>query len=204
MSMPGRAAAWISLVVALGVASTGCATCMSDVLLTPSKRALNSLKNRTASPTPADIDPRVTLDTMLAPGDDRTRWQDARAGSIEGFVIRVHDAGAESANCFSPTRRDAHIEIARRVDAPPRERVVVEVTPRLRDLARQRGLDWSTDALANAITGRRVRIEGWLLFDSEHAGESENIRPGAVENWRATAWEIHPVTAIAVIDSPRE
>ena len=185
-----------ALVFALAVLSTGCATCPVNVFLLPGTRAFNSLKNRTTLPTAADFDPRVTLDAMLAPGDDRRRWQHSRAGAIAGYIVRVHDAGPESANCLSGTRVDAHIEVARRRDAPPNERLIVEVTPPMREWAASRGVDWSTATLRSQLTGRRARIEGWLLFDDEHDDESENTRPGHRGNWRATAWEIHPVTAI--------
>jgi hypothetical protein len=171
-----------------------------NVFLPPGKHALNSLKNRVTLPTSTDFDPTVTLAALLAPGDDRHRWRHTRAAAIEGYVVRVHDAGAESANCFSRSRLDGHIEVARRPDAPPNERVIVEVTPAMRDAAAKRGIDWSTATLRGQLTGRRVGIEGWLLFDTEHDDESENTRPGHRDNWRATAWEIHPVTAIVVLD----
>jgi hypothetical protein len=181
---------------ALVMLSTGCATCPVNLFLLPGKRAFNSLKNRTTVPAAADFDSRVTLDAMLAPGDDRRRWQPSRAAAIEGYIVRVHDAEPESANCLSRTRLDAHVEVARRPDAPPNERVIAEVTPGMRERAASRGVDWSTATLRSQLTGRRVRIEGWLLFDDEHDEESENTRPGHPGNWRATAWEIHPVTAI--------
>jgi hypothetical protein len=38
-----------------------------------------------------------------------------------------------------------------------------------------------------------------MYFDVGHAEESENVSPGKPDNWRATAWEIHPVTKITVI-----
>jgi hypothetical protein len=76
--------------------------------------------------------------------------------------------------------------------------VIVEVTPPMRDRARARGVDWSVDALRAKLVGRHVRFTGWLLFDSEHADEAENTNPGGRDNWRATAWEIHPVTDIVV------
>jgi hypothetical protein len=186
------------VIVLLTLFSSGCATCLVNVFLTPGKRAHNALKNRTAVPVAADVDARVSLEAMLAPGDDRGRWQQTRAGVIEGYVVRVHDAGAESANCFSPTRLDTHVEIATRMDAPPRERVIVEITPPMRDAAARQGRDWSTATLQRELTGRRVRVEGWLLFDSEHDEEAENTRPGRAGNWRATAWELHPVTSIAL------
>jgi len=187
-------------VFVLAVLSIGCATCPVNVFLLSGKRAVNSLKNRTTLPAAADFDPRVTLDAMLTPGEDRSRWQHSRAGAIEGYIVRVHDAGVESANCLSGTRLDAHIEVALRPDAPPNERVIVEITPPMREWAASRGVDWRTGTLRRQLTGRRARIEGWLLFDNEHDEESENTRPGHRGNWRATAWEVHPVTAIVVSD----
>ena len=193
-----RLAAWLQVLVlaSCALAVSGCATCAVNAFLLPGKRSFNAMKNRTAIPSVGDIDPRVTLEAMLASGDDRNRWQQTRAAVIEGVVVRVHDAGPESANCFSSTRLDAHIEVALRADAPPNQRVIVEVTPPMRAWATRQGRDWSTPALQRAFTGQRVRIEGWLLFDDEHDEESENTRPGHRDNWRATAWEVHPVTAI--------
>jgi hypothetical protein len=170
------------------------------IFLPASAKAVSALKNRTAHPLAADFDSSVTLDALLQPGEDSGRWSIARAATIEGYVVRVHQAGIEAANGFSLTRRDTHIEIASRLGASPRERVIVEVTPAWRDWAKQRGLDWSADTLQRALVGRRCRFEGWLLFDRAHADESENTSPGRPGNWRATAWEIHPVTAITIVD----
>jgi hypothetical protein len=167
--------------------------------ITPSKRALSTLKNRTAAPLGADFDHGASLDALLEPGDDRARWSESRAATIEGYVTDVREGGVEAANCFSLTRRDVHIHLARRADAPLQETVVVEVTPRARDAARARGLDWSFDALRHGLLGRRCRFEGWLLYDREHADESENDAPGNPVDWRATAWELHPVTSLEVL-----
>ena len=186
----------VSLLGVLILGSSACATCPVNAFLLPGKRAFNDLKNRTALPSAADFDPRVTLAAMLAPGDDRGRWQQTRAAAIEGYVVRIHDADRESANCFSSTRVDTHIEIAQGLDAPPAQRVIVEVTPPLRDQMQAAGRDWSTAVLQREFTGAYVRVEGWLLFDDEHDEESENTGPGGRRNWRATAWEIHPVTSI--------
>jgi hypothetical protein len=51
--------------------------------------------------------------------------------------------------------------------------------------------------------GRWVRVTGWLLFDAEHANAAENTAPGRARNWRASAWEIHPITAVEVVPRPR-
>ncbi len=162
-------------------------------------RAFASLKNRTVLPGPDDFDGRVTLDALLEPGDDRDRWSEGRAAKIEGYVVAVARGGIEAANCYSLRTRDTHIYVARSLSAPPRERVVVEVTPRLREWAWRQGYDWTESALESALIGRWCRIEGWMLFDLEHARESENLSPGDAQNWRATAWEIHPVTSITVL-----
>jgi hypothetical protein len=167
--------------------------------LSPAGREFMRLKNREAEPSPQDFDAGVTLEALLRPGEDRARWSESRAGRVEGYVVEVVEGGVEAANCYSYRERDTHVHVAPRADAPRVEWVVVEVTPRARERARARGLDWSTEALRRELVGRRCRFEGWLLFDREHAGESENISPGASGNWRATAWELHPVTALEVL-----
>ena len=167
--------------------------------LSPAGREFMRLKNRDAEPSPQDFDAGVTLEALLRPGADRALWSESRAGRVEGYVVEVVEGGVEAANCYSYRERDTHIHVAPRADAPRIEWVVVEVTPRARERARARGLDWSAEALRRELVGRRCRFEGWLLFDREHAGESENISPGASRNWRATAWELHPVTALEVL-----
>lgn len=168
--------------------------------LTPSKRALLRLKNRDAGPAPADFDARVSLAALVAPGDDRARWDEGRAAVVEGYVVEVRPGAVEAANCFSFAERDTHIHVAPRADSPARETVVVEVTPRSRRAAAGRGLDWSQEGLRRALVGRRCRVEGWLLYDREHDEEAENTAPGRAANWRATAWEIHPATRIEVLE----
>ena len=167
------------------------------VSFTAGKAALSRLKNRDSAPRAEDFDPRATLAALLEPGDDRARWPTARAARVEAYVVAVGEAKVEAANCFA--RSDVHIDVAARPDAPLSERVVLEVTPRWRDAARRRGEDWSADALRRELTGRFCRFEGWLFFDAGHAEESENVAPGRRGNWRATAWEIHPVTRIEVL-----
>ena len=173
---------------------------VSGFALTPRKRALLRLKNRDAEPTPADFDARVSLAALVAPGDDRARWDEGRAARVEGYVVEVRPGAVEAANCFSLAERDTHIHVAARAGAPAREGVIVEVTPRTRRAAAARGLDWSQEGLRRALTGRRCRFEGWLLYDREHDREAEHTAPGRAGNWRATAWEVHPVTRIEVIE----
>jgi hypothetical protein len=163
------------------------------------ERRLIALKNRETPPNETDFDRRVTLEALLMRGPDQSRWSDERAAVIEGYVVRVQSGAIEFANCLSLSERDIHIDVAREQRASATERVVVEVTPHWRRRAREDGLDWSLEALSRLV-GKRVRMEGWLLFDTEHQDESENTKPGVLHNWRATAWELHPVTGIRVVE----
>lgn len=171
----------------------------AGIALTSRQRSLHRLKNRTSFPQATDFDVRFTLDAVLQPGDDRHRWSTNSAAKVQGQVIDVAYAGVEATNCFSPGGRDIHILIARRDGVQKREHVVLEVTPKFRQWAATQGMDWSEEALQARLVGHWVEFEGWLYFDVGHAEESENTAPGNPENWRATAWEVHPITKITVI-----
>ena len=155
---------------------------------------MQRLKNRTAIPQPADFDTAVTLQKMLQAGDDHNRWSETRAARVEGYVVSIANGPIELTNCSWPGSRDIHIHIGLRPDAPPREHLVLEVTPRMREWASRQGWDWSEEKLRGVMLNRWCSFEGWLLYDSHHAGESESNAPGRAGNWRATAWEIHPIT----------
>jgi len=171
----------------------------AGIALTSNARNLHRLKNRTAIPQAADFDSSITLDAILQPGDDRNRWSIDRAARIQGEVIDVAYSRPEATNCYSPCRRDVHIVISNRKGAPKTEQVILEVTPNLRDWATQQGIDWSEQTLQAQLAGHWVEFEGWLYFDVGHAEESENTHPHAAGNWRATAWEIHPITKIRIL-----
>lgn len=112
-------------------------------------------------------------------------------------MAAVYPGGVETANCHAQNvaLRDTHIELVRSLaDTLPAHRLIVELTPHTRPMI---GLG-DTASLRRLLLGKRVRVQGWLLFDDEHQQQSENTAPEAPDNWRATAWEIHPVTGIAV------
>src|SRR5690242_3239395 len=165
----------------------------AGIALTTRARNLHRLKNRTSIPTATDFDSTITLDALLQPGDDTNRWSNNRAGRLQGEVIDVAYARPEATNCFNPCRRDIHIVLATHKGATKREQVIVEVTPNFQRT------DWSEETLHAQLVGHWCEFEGWMYFDAGHAEESENISPGKLDNWRATVWEIHPVTKIAVL-----
>jgi hypothetical protein len=165
---------------------------------------LNRLKGRYHSPVTSDIDPTVTLTAMAAPGDDEDRFDVKSAATVTGFVLEVMVGGKETCNChaIAEDERDTHIALTLSEDGEKKQSVVAEVTPRTRFLHKQAGEDWTTETLKRNLTGKWVEVTGWLLFDFEHIHQAENTNPGNRANWRATCWEIHPVTSIKVLPGP--
>jgi len=168
----------------------------------PKLRALNTLKRRMTIPTPGDIDPNVTLKAMAAAGVDTRRWDEKRGATIEGYVADVKVGGVESVNCHThdPAYRDTHIELT--LDPTKSDEstyVIVEVTPQVREQMSKNGVDWSTRTLRTSLLGRWVRVTGWLFFDVEHKPNAKNTASRGAHIWRATVWEIHPITAMEVL-----
>lgn len=173
----------------------------------PSIQALNRLKNRSTAPTPFDIDKAATLRAMTAPGDDINRWNPNRGATVVGYVASVKPGGVETVNCHARSLhgRDTHIDltVSPRDAADETRHVIVEVTPHWRTAMAAKGVNWETDALEQTISGRCVAVTGWMLFDAEHRNESANTAKPGREVWRATAWEVHPITGIRVLPSCR-
>jgi hypothetical protein len=191
----------------------------------PAAKALNPLKNRSNAPTPGAIDRRITLAAMLKPGDDTNRFSMTKAATITGYVVSAKVGGIETCNCHATDalNRDTHIDVVAdpkfavpnlikvtTVDKSGKEHtinkdsnekfhVIVEVTPRVRQQMKAKGVDWSTATLHQTLPGHRVAFTGWLLFDAEHKPQAENTNPGGKLNWRATCNELHPVFAISIL-----
>ncbi len=169
-------------------------------------KALNRLKNRYNNPNSSDFNTRVSLSSLLQTSDDTERFTTDKAVTIEGYVFKVKAGGKETCNCTTAVDRykDIHIELVADYNhAGENDRVVVEVTPRLkRQIFNQLGIaSITTRNLKNAIEGRTIRVKGWLFFDEEHTENAYNTNPDNVENnWRATCWELHPVTSIEIIE----
>ncbi|HYK55785.1 MAG TPA: hypothetical protein VEV15_04850 [Flavisolibacter sp.] len=166
--------------------------------------ALNAYKNRYAAPKKADFDASVTLAALLRSGDPNQFSQD-KAAVVHGYVYDVKPGGVESCNCKTsdPQFRDTHIEITPdENNTGPENRLIVEVTPRLRAAMQKKGVDWSTAALRQSIKGHWVEVAGWLTYDAEHETAAYANDPDDAigqHNWRATVWEVHPITYLKVI-----
>jgi hypothetical protein len=165
-------------------------------------QALNLLKNRATAPTDAQIAPRVTLNGMLADGDDTGRFDQGQGAEITGYVIKVQQGGRhESANCGNSAMlaTDTHITVGSGPNSTEAQSLVVEVTPKWRMAMQKRGVDWRTETLQATLVGHRVQFRGWLMFDTQHAREAVNTAPANPQDWRKTVWEIHPITAMQIV-----
>jgi len=164
----------------------------------------NKLKNRARKPHAADLDDTVTFEALRQPGDDRDRWSTANAATIVCYVKKVQATGAETCNCGAKDKAltDTHFDLV----ADPSDAglpVIAEITPVWRLIHKHFGQeDWSSAAIRNKYQGQKVRITGWLFFDEIHEHEANNTDPDdsvGKKNWRATAWEIHPITKIELV-----
>ena len=164
---------------------------------------LNKQKNRYNYPLQSDFDSAITLNSLLIPGNDENRWNVKTAVELTGYVFEVKSGGSETCNCHvnDDVHTDTHIVlVADPTNHTGNKRVIIEITPRMRFLMAKKGIDWSTSKLKSQLVGHWVKVKGWLFFDSEHTASAENTNPGNVKNWRATAWEVHPITNIEIVN----
>lgn len=145
---------------------------------------------------------------------------EGRVFATTGYLYYVSKAGAESVNCnltaaeaidlhigigfdkslaaqvreLRKARKGIPTELKRRLMM---ESVVVEMTPHFRATVAEA---WSFEGV-RAQEGMPVRVTGQLMADNEHNIRSQNCAlPGAdlAKCWRASAWELHPVTRLEV------
>jgi hypothetical protein len=168
---------------------------LTGIVTTAQQAKLNPLKNRYTFPTTEDIVPKVDLALMLK--STKGQLDDSKAAEIEGFITEVRAGGIESCNCGAtdPINMDTHIYVNETPDGDKKHAVIVEITPRMRKLMEGKA-DWSTKSLVKLLKpGTKVRLTGWLFYDSEHENAAQNIKDRP-HNWRGTCWELHPVTGI--------
>jgi hypothetical protein len=178
-------------------------------------RALNVLKNRGTSPPSPQ---KITVQEIRDPANDKT-FKPTRQVWVTGYVASVDPGGLrETCNCKRNDLRDVHINIVADPSevGDPTKYVVVEFTPRWE---KRFGFDDSHyDAMRQSVEdklkGKWVKFTGWMLYDFVHANASQSTSPSQPAcpqdgqmhsncNWRATPWEVHPVTAYAVVSAPQ-
>lgn len=178
----------------------------------PEGKILDVQKNRDDAVTSPD---EITVVEIRKPNNNE-KFTPEKQVRVRGYVASVVPGGMpENCNCNRKDLRDIHINIV----ATPSERnnqaryVVVEFTPRWEE---KFGLDdskYSTmlKKVSDEILHKWVRFEGWMLYDRYHENAAKSTRsnqttctkPGQTKcNWRATPWEVHPVTKYTVVSAP--
>ena len=169
-------------------------------------KTLNIKKNRYELPKSSDIDANITMEALMEKGNDEERFDENKAAVIEGYIFDVTNTGEETCNCNATEEKyqDVHIVIVEKKSyTKSKYHVIVEITPRLRNKVFEKLGVENNKELRKKLIGMKVKVTGWLLFDEEHRLESFNIDPKdnkGRKNWRATCWEIHPITNIEVVD----
>jgi hypothetical protein len=164
-------------------------------------KQFNRLKNRFIAPTKTQIDAHFNWTELANTEDDRNKFSAEKGVILRGYVLRVTMGGAETCNCNSktPKFRDTHIIITPdNTQTGVLNQVVIEITPRMRAIMATKGVDWSHEALKK-LRGKNIEIEGWLFYDYNHGNQSAKVRQKKKGVTRSTAWEIHPITRLAII-----
>lgn len=197
-----------------GTAYRGCKACGSAK--SKKGQTLNVQKNNGRKATTPH---RVTVEEIRDPANNVGRFGPKQQVWVTGFVASLDKGGnKESCNCGREDLRDIHINIV----ASPSERnnktkyVVVEITPRWQARFNLDDSDYDAmlEKVRGEIEGKWVRFEGWMLSDSFHVSESKSTAKSTTPTckddgndprpcvWRATPWEVHPVTSYRVVSGP--
>ena len=116
----------------------------------------------------------------------------------EGYLTSHEEQGPETCNCNKASKAnktgDVHMYLSLVTDAPKKNSLVVEITPAFK----KKFPDY--DSLL--IDGTKIRVFGFLFYDTPHEGSSFTTCKKCGNIWRKTCWEIHPITFIQPIEEP--
>jgi hypothetical protein len=141
--------------------------------------------------------------------------------SLTGWLVLAYAGPPETTNCGDETFHDWHLEIFEKPsDHAPQvgdpTPIICEITPRTERIIYRDGVRIQSLAgffrlqdVRYKATGhkvQKVRVTGYVMWDDDHNSNADvgsTIqrfgRNGLHQPWRSTAWEIHPVMKIEVI-----
>jgi len=197
-----------------GTAFRKCVACGSAK--TQAFRDLNVLKNRDDAATNTQ---EVTVAEIRKKANDSGHFNPNQQVSLTAFVASLDKGGfEESCNCGRSDLRDIHINVvASETEKKDKTKfVVVEITPRWEEKFGMNRSDYDAmlESVKTQIEHMWVKFEGWMLRDIAHLTESKTTaakgtpvctgKKGEPKPciWRATSWEVHPVTKFSVVPAP--
>jgi len=162
----------------------------------PAKEAaMNRMKNR--DDITGSIDHSITIQDLIKT-PEQADLDENSALEITGFVADVIDGTPrETCNCARSDIADIHIDVvAKQKDRNNNDKyVIVEISPRFQNKL------GDMKSVKKKITGKWVKFTGWLTYDYKHRSNAANVKKTG-NIWRATAWEVHPVTKFKVVPAP--
>jgi hypothetical protein len=169
-------------------------------------------------------------ESLLDEEDQLTSLGEGTVVGVIGYLYYAKSTGPETSNCQigkddqEPAKDEANFDyhigigfdadLAHKVLAGTKlskderksvtqQSIIVEMTPHYRINFKETG--WTSGSL-KAVVGRQVKVVGQLMADSEHNKPNQNC--AIAENdkqrtscWRASVWELHPVTNFLVCRS---
>jgi hypothetical protein len=142
--------------------------------------------------------------------------------SLTGWLVLAHPGPPETTNCGNAVFHDWHLEIFENPsDHPPQvgdpTPIICEITPRTEQALYREGIRIQSLAgfvrlrdkrfQATGHKAQKIRVTGYLLWDDDHNGSADVgstveyfSKNGFHHPWRSTAWEIHPIMKIEVIE----
>jgi hypothetical protein len=180
---------------------------------------ISFLKKVAAYDAELKVERRADLDQT---GKQRLLAYENQIVSLTGWLVLAYPGQAESANCNDATFHDWHLELfLQSSDHPPQPGdstpIICEVTPRAEKVLYDQGVRLRPSAAFIRLSDnsyqsmrhppRKIRVTGYLMWDDLHNGpEAVGPKVKFVGNdklhhpWRATAWEIHPVLKLDMVD----
>ena len=141
--------------------------------------------------------------------------------SLTGWLVLAYAGPPETTNCGDAIYHDWHLEIFENPsDHSPQvgdpTPIICEITPRTEQTLFRDGKRIQSLAAFFRLQDRsfqstqhkacKIRVTGYLLWDDDHNGSADVgstieyfSKNGFHHPWRSTAWEIHPVIKVEVI-----
>jgi len=171
--------------------------------LPPKVQDLDLLKTRSTFPSETDINKSIKFTDLIAPDANENKFSAKTAVEITAYISAIYMGGPESSNSFSKNKDDYNVRLYLSTGPDVRDRkyqIIAQVTPAVRKIAAKSGKDYSFETLKNQFLHKEVKIQGWLLYNFMHKGQSFADNPDLPNPQRATCWEITPITKITALE----
>lgn len=185
------------------IASTSDSSLHGDARPGSLSYVLNAFKNRNTFPSSSDFNKSITLQDLVASDATEGKFSDSMAVEIQGFVGKVILGGRESANLHStdPDKRTVRLYLSSSAsDVDPKHQLIATITPFMIAAAAKRGENYTVEALRQQLLGKKVQIQGWLFYNVMHREEAYAENPDGQRIYRASCWEVTPVTSVKVVE----